>query len=441
MKTARCCTGGPFSSVSYSRRLHSLCFGASHNHKVLLESERALGGDRAFPEGVCSMTSSERIYADYAATTPARPEVIEAMLPYLGEHGYNPSSLHAEGRRARSALDGARESVAACLGAKPKEIIFTGGGSEADNLAIFGIAKLKGRAGRLLSTRIEHHAVAHSLDALADEDWEVDYVEVDERGLVAVDDFTAALGPQTALASIMLANNEIGTVQPIAQLARVAHEHGALFHTDAVQGPVFLKLDVAQLGVDLLSISAHKFYGPKGVGALYVREGTPLAPLLHGGSQEFAKRAGTENVAGIVGMATALQLASAECAQAKQRVERLRDQFEAGVTASAADVRIIGEGAPRLPNISNIAFAGVDADALVMRLDLEGVAVSTGSACAAGSLEPSHVIAALGLDPRWQRSAVRFSFGRMTDAAQIERLIALVCAVVRELRRFSVPTT
>ncbi|GAC1657292.1 MAG: cysteine desulfurase family protein [Vulcanimicrobiaceae bacterium] len=386
--------------------------------------------------------SGERIYADHAATTPARPEVVEAMLPFFTQNGFNPSSVHAEGRRARSAVDLARERIAAVLGARSKEIIITGGGSEADNLALFGVARARSSHGKhIVSTRIEHHAVLHVLQMLAEDGWDVDYLDVDENGGVSTDTFARQLRPDTVLASVMLANNEIGTVQPVAELARVARERGVLFHTDAVQGPAYLDVNVRGLGVDLLSISAHKFYGPKGVGALYVREGTPLVPQVVGGSQEFSKRAGTENVAGIVGMAEALERAAAERDETASRLERLRNEFETKVLLCLNDVRVAAAGVPRLPNLSNISFAGIEADALVMRLDLEGAAVSTGSACAAGSLEPSHVIAALGLDPRWLRAAVRFSFGRATTLEEIDRLAALVGRTVTELRQLSLPAT
>ncbi|MFN2527761.1 MAG: cysteine desulfurase family protein [Candidatus Baltobacteraceae bacterium] len=388
------------------------------------------------------MSTTERIYADHAATTPARPEVVEAMLPFFAEIGFNPSSVHAEGRHARAALDTLRETIARTLSARAKEIVITGGGSEADNLALFGVARAQASRGKhILSTRIEHHAILHSLDMLAEDGWSIDYIDVDGDGLVDVQAFRAALRDDTVLATIMLANNEIGTVQPIAELARIARERSVLFHTDAVQGPAYLDVDVKKLGVDLLSISAHKFYGPKGVGALYVRDGTPISPVLVGGSQEFAKRAGTENLAGIAGLAKALELAAAERPAAALRLAELRDRFERLVQDRLPDVHINGAGAARLPNVSNISFAAVEADALVLRLDLEGAAISTGSACAAGSLEPSHVIAALGLEPRWLQAAVRFSFGRSTDLAQIERLADLVYNIVTDLRRFSVPGT
>lgn len=385
---------------------------------------------------------SGRIYADHAATTPARPEVVEAMLPFFTEGGFNPSSVHEEGRHARSAVDLARESIAAILGARAKEIVFTGGGSEADNLALFGVARALGARGKqIISVRTEHHAILHALDVLAGEGWKIDYLDVNEDGLVLPQAFAAALCEDAVLASVMLANNEIGTLQPVAELAAIARGRGVLFHTDAVQGPAYLDVGVKALGVDLLSISAHKFYGPKGVGALYIREGTPVAPMVVGGSQEFSMRAGTENVAGIVGMAKALELAAAERAQTAAKVGAMRDDFEELVGARLEDLRINAGAVPRLPNISNISFADVDADALVMRLDLEGAAISTGSACAAGSLEPSHVIAALGLAARWQRGAVRFSFGRSTNREQIDRLATLVANVVTELRELSLPTT
>lgn len=377
----------------------------------------------------------ERIYADHAATTPARPEVVEAMLPYFGHGGYNPSSLHAEGRRARSALDDARERVARLLGARAKEIVFTGSGSEADNLAILGVARARREHGRhIVSTAIEHHAVLHSLDSLRDEGFDVTFVPPGEDGAIATEAFERALRADTTLASIMWANNELGTLQPVRQLAAVARRRGVVFHTDAVQLPAYARIDVDDAGVDLLSISAHKFYGPKGVGALYVRSGTPLLPLVLGGSQEFAKRAGTENVAGIVGMAVALELATAELPQSAQRIGGLRDRFEATIVERISGIRINGRAASRLPNVSNVSIDGIEGEALVVRLDLEGVAVSSGSACASGSLEPSHVIAALGLDPRWQRGVVRFSFGRTTTDSQVDRLVDVLDSAVARLR-------
>jgi cysteine desulfurase len=378
---------------------------------------------------------SDRIYADHAATTPVREEVLAAMLPYFDRVGFNASSLHAEGRAARAALDGARASVARLVGAKPREIVFTGGGSEADNLAILGAARARRAEGaHVVTAATEHHAVLHATDVLRAEGFDVTVLPVDGAGRVAPDAFAAALRTDTILASIMLANNELGTLQPVAELARLARARGVLFHTDAVQAPGRVPLDVDELGVDLLALSAHKFYGPKGVGALYVRAGTPLAPLVVGGGQEAGLRAGTENVAGIVGFARAFELAAGEFPVEAFRLRGLRDRFERELAAALPGVRVNGGEAPRLPNVSSIAFDGVDAPTLLVRLDLEGVAASAGSACAAGSVEPSHVIAALAA-PAWvETGTVRFSFGKLTMRQDVERLASMVPRAVGALR-------
>lgn len=375
-----------------------------------------------------------RIYLDHAATTTARPEAVEAMVPLLAG-GFNPSSLHAEGRAARAALDEARAAVAGVLGAAPREIVFTGSGSEADVLAIAGAARASAARGRhVVTTAIEHHAVLHAVDVLERDGWEVTRLPVDARGLVDPAIFAAALTPQTTLASVIYANNEIGVVQPIAELAALARARGVLFHTDAVQAAGWLPLDVRALGIDLLSLSAHKVYGPKGVGALWVRAGTPLEPLVVGGGQEHGRRAGTENVAGIAGFARALALAEAERAEAGPRVARLRDALEAGIAGAVPEVAVNGAGAPRLPAILSVAFAGVPADALLIRLDLEGIAASAGSACAAGSLEPSHVAAALGLDARHRLGVIRFSLGRTTTQAEIDEVVRRLPGLVAGVR-------
>lgn len=380
---------------------------------------------------------TDRIYLDHAATTPARPEVVEAMLPFFTQGAFNPSSLHAEGRQAREALDSARERIAACLGARPKEITFTAGGSEADNLAIIGTARaLAGRGKHVITTTIEHHAVAHAFDALEAEGWRVTRLGVDANGVVDPQAFAAALSADTTLASVMLANNEIGTLQPIAEIARLAHANGTVLHTDAVQACGQMPIDARVLGADLIAISAHKFYGPKGVGALYVREGTPLVPLVVGGSQEYGRRAGTENVAGAVGMATALELAMAELAQTAPRVSALRDRLQAGIVEAIDDVVVNGAGAARLPNNCNIGFGRLNAETLLMRLDLEGVAVSSGSACASGTFEPSHVITAIGLDAIHARGVVRFSLGRLTTAEAVDRVLKLLPGVIAGVRAF-----
>ncbi|HTV94083.1 MAG TPA: cysteine desulfurase family protein [Verrucomicrobiae bacterium] len=376
-----------------------------------------------------------RIYLDHAATTPLNADVLAEMLPYFIESGHNPSSLHAEGRRARAGLDRARDRVAAALGVARKEVTFVGSGSEADNQAILSVARTyRGRGTHVVSTRIEHHAVLHALDALRDEGFDVTVLPVDERGLIDPAAFAAALRDDTVLASVMYVNNEIGVVQPIAQLAAIARERGVLFHTDAVQGAGLIDIRPRELGVDLLSLSAHKFYGPKGVGILYVRDGLVLPPLVHGGGQEFGRRSGTENVAGIVGLAAALERAVAGTSERAVRVAALRDRLEAGIRARAGDVRVNGADAPRLPNNSNISFAGIDSEALLMRFDLEGIAVSAGSACTSGALEPSHVIAALNVEPRWQQGVIRFSLGEATTEEEIDRVLEVVPRMTAELR-------
>lgn len=375
-----------------------------------------------------------RIYLDHAATTTVRPEVVEVMVPLLGE-GYNPSSQHAEGRAARAALDEARLAVARVLGAAPREVVFTGGGSEADVLAIVGVARARAAAGRhVVTSAIEHHAVLHAVDVLERAGWHVTRLPVDRHGLVDPEAFAAALTLQTTLASVMLANNEIGAIEPIAQLARIARGRGVVFHTDAVQAAGWLPLDVEALGVDLLSLSAHKFNGPKGVGVLYVRRGTPLEPLIVGGGQEHGLRAGTENLAGIAGLARALTLAEQERAESAVRVGRLRDSLEEAAVASIPDVVVNAAGAPRLPSILSLAFADVPSDALLMRLDLEGIAASAGSACAAGSLEPSHVAAALGLSTRHRFGVIRLSLGRTTTQAEIDRVARRLPGLLADVR-------
>lgn len=382
--------------------------------------------------------TSERIYLDHAATTPVRPEVVEAMLPYFAQNGYNASSVHSEGRAARAALDDARERVARCLGAKSKEIVFTSGGSEADNLALIGVARaLRGRGRHIVSTAVEHHAVLHALEALRDDGWEVTLLAVDAEGRISPDAFRSALRADTVLASVICVNNEIGTVQPIADLAAPARERGVVFHTDAVQAAAYLPVDAGVLGADLFSLAAHKFYGPKGTGLLYVREGTPLVPILHGGSQEFAKRAGTENVAGIIGLARALELAIGERAEAAARLATLRDGFEQEVLARVPDVRINGGGATRAPHISSMSFLGVTSEQLLMRLDIDGLAVSAGSACASGAVEASHVVAALRLPEPWMRGVIRFSLGRSTTAAQMRRAAKVLEQAIADLRSIS----
>ena len=376
-----------------------------------------------------------RIYLDHAATTPARPEAVAAMLPLLRESSFNPSSIHAEGRAARAALDRARHAVARVLGAKAREIVFTASGTESVGLALVGAARAAANRGRhVVTTVAEHRAVLRAMDVLESDGWAITRLPVDSAGLIDVDAFSAALRPDTTVASVMLANNELGSIAPIAALAAVARRAGVVFHSDAVQAPGLLALDVTALGVDLLSISAHKFYGPKGAGALYVRSGTPVAAQIVGGSQEFGLRAGTENLAGIAGLAVALELAQAERAANVVRLAALRDRLEAGITAAIPEVRLNGAGAARLANVSSIAFAGVSAATLLVRLDLEGIAASAGSACAAGSLEPSHVVEALGLPAHYRRGVLRFSLGHSNTGGETERVIAILPQLVAEVR-------
>lgn len=382
--------------------------------------------------------NSIRIYFDHAATTPVRREVADAMRDAADQCNFNPSSLHFEGRRARAALDAARDRVAAAIGSYRDEIVFTSGGTEAGNLALLGAMRAAPRPAHVVASAIEHRAVLASLDRLCEEGFETSLVAVDRVGRVDPVGFEHSLRPDTVLASIMYANNEVGTVQPIAELSEIARRRGVLFHTDAVAAPSWLPIDVQTLGVDLLSISAHKFYGPKGVGLLYVRRGVPVASLIAGGGQESGRRSGTENLAGIVGMARALELAVAERERVAEEVGALRDRLESGIRSRVADVSVNAGGASRLPNCCNLSFAGVDPTALVIALDLAGVSASAGSACTSGTLEPSHVLAAMdaeGTSP----GGVRFSLGTATTPADVERVLGILPAAVADLRNASPP--
>jgi cysteine desulfurase len=376
------------------------------------------------------------IYLDHAATTPLDPAVLAAMLPYLVEQYGNPSSIHALGRTALDALDGARETVSAVLGAGPKEIIFTGGGSEADNLAVKGVALAQRQAGRthVIVSAVEHHAVLDAAEALRPLGFELTLLPVDEHGRVGPNDLRAAIRSDTAVVSVMYANNEVGTVQPIAELAAICRERGVPFHTDAVQAPGLLPLDVSALGVDLLTIAAHKCYGPKGVGALYVRRGTPLMPLIHGGGQERRRRAGTENVAGVVGLAAALRAAEERRASYAAHCAMLRDRLVSGVLAQVPEARLNGHPTERLANNANIALAGVEGESVLLLLDQRGIAASSGSACSSGSLEASHVLLAMGLPHDLAISAVRFTVGRSTTETDVEVVLEVLPGVVEQLR-------
>ena len=373
----------------------------------------------------------QRIYLDHAATTPLRPEVRAAMEPYLSADGFgNPSSLHADGQRAKRALDAARDTLACALGAQFSEITFTSGGTEADNAALVGVMLARGRGSHLITTQIEHEAVietAHFLEKLG---FSVTYLPVDEQGRVAPRSVADALTDRTALVSVMHANNEVGTVQPLREIADLVHAHEAYLHTDAVQTFSQLPVNVHDLGVDLLSVSAHKIYGPKGVGALYVRSGIPIEPLLHGGGQERERRAGTENVPAIAGFGEAVRLLLPEREAVAARLTLLRDTFLAALRQRVPSMVLNGHPAERLPNNINLSFPGLDAETLLLTLDRAGISASSGSACTSGSIEPSHVLTAMGLPDDRVNSAIRLTLGRDTTRAEVDRAVDILAGIV-----------
>jgi cysteine desulfurase len=378
----------------------------------------------------------QRIYLDHNATTPLAPEALEAMLPFLREDYGNASSLHWFGQRARAAAEEARAQVAALIGAEPSEVVFTGSGSESDNMALRGVAaRAKKPRHRIVTSAVEHHAVIRTTAAMRDEGQPVELLGVDAEGRVDPDEARERVDERTALVSVMLANNETGVLQPVRETARLAHEHGALVHCDAVQAAAKVPVDVGELDVDLLTLSAHKIYGPKGVGGLYVRRGTAIAPLVRGGSQERNRRAGTVNVAGVVGFGAAAALARERLEHDAARLRELRDRLEVQLLALAGASRNGGE--PRVPNTTSISFDGCDAEALLMTLDLEGVAVSTGAACAAGGVEPSHVLKAMGLPPERVESSLRLSLGRATTEEEVDRAAEIIRTCVERQRQSS----
>ncbi len=384
--------------------------------------------------------AEREIYLDHAATTPVDQQVVAAMLPFLSDSFGNPSSIHRMGRAALDALDQSREAVADVLGAHYKEIVFTGGGSEADNLAIKGVAQAQRQAGKgahLITSAIEHHAVLHTFEYLEAEGFEVTVLPVDSDGLVDPERLRGAIRPDTVLASIMYANNEIGVVQPLAELGAVCRERGVPFHSDAVQAPGALPVRVDALNVDLLTITAHKFYGPKGVGALYVRRGTPLLPLINGGGQERRRRAGTENVAGVVGLAAALRLSEERREAQVAHCAALRDRLVAGVLERIPHSSLNGHPERRLPNNANIAFDYVEGESVLLLLDQHGIYASSGSACTSGSLEASHVLRALGLPEERAIGSVRFTVGKGTTAEDIDYLLDILPGLIDRLRSVS----
>lgn len=377
----------------------------------------------------------QTIYLDHNATTPLRPEVLEAMLPYLSAHCGNPSSVHWAGRKAKQGLEEARERVAAFLNARPAEVLFTSGGTESNNLALRGVLwAARGKGMHVITTAIEHSSILEPLRMLTREGFSVTTLPVDNEGRVNAEDLTAALRPETVLVSVGLANHEVGTIQPIAALSRVTRERGILLHVDAVQAAGKLPLHVNHLGVDLLSLAAHKIYGPKGMGALYVRKGTSLLPVMGGGAQEREKRPGTENVAAAVGFAVAATLAAQEIECNAAHFLRLTTRLWEGIRERVPYVSLHGPERDRLANTLNVGFAGAAGEGLMMGLDLAGIAVSTGSACAAGSIEPSHVLLALGCDEAAAKSAIRFSVGRNTTEEEIDRVLEVLPGVVERVR-------
>jgi cysteine desulfurase len=386
----------------------------------------------------CFSAAAMYIYFDYNSTTPVDRSVLDAMLPFFSEKFGNASSIHSSGQCGRSAVDAARDSVAKFIGAKPAEIVFTSGGTEADNLALFGSVSASNHSRKhIITTAIEHHAVLNAAQSLREQGIDVTFVSVGAAGVVDPQDIRRALRPDTILISVMHANNELGTIQPVEEIGRIAAEADVYFHCDAVQSAGKLPLDVNRLGVNLLSISAHKIYGPKGVGALYVRTGTPLHPQFHGGHHERDRRPGTENVPGIVGFGKAAELAKINLEADSARIEILRNRLEEVLLNTLPSVRVNGNRSRRVANTTNLAFAAAGGEALVIALDLQGIACSTGAACSSGAVEPSHVLLAIGLSPEEARSSLRFSLGRATTAAEIDRAIAIIPPTVERLRALS----
>jgi cysteine desulfurase len=388
-----------------------------------------------------------RVYLDFNATTPVEPEVLDAMLPYFSAEFANAASIHTPGQRARAAVETAREQVAALIGARPQEIVFTSGGTESDNHAIFGIvsSSLASFASstsltshpHIISTAIEHEAVLNTCQALEKVGVHVTYLTTDREGQIDLDELRSAIRPETILITIMHANNELGTVQPLEEIGRIAKEADVYFHTDAVQSAGKVPIDVNKLQVDLLSLSGHKLYAPKGIGALYVRGGTRLRQLLYGGHHQRGFRPGTENVAAIVGLGKAAELARRSLAEDARRIAALRDKLQQGLLQSVPQSRVNGGGAPRTPNTTNLVFPGVEGEALLIALDLKGLACSTGAACSSGAVEPSHVLTAIGLPADEARASLRFSLGRHTTPAEIEFALNVVPAAVSQLRELS----
>ncbi|MBI2832724.1 MAG: cysteine desulfurase NifS [Chloroflexi bacterium] len=378
------------------------------------------------------------IYLDYAATTPARPEVVEAMLPYFTEVFGNPSSIYSCGQEARGAVEEARGKVAALIGAGHDELVFTSGGTEADNFAFKGVAHARESKGNhIITTPIEHHAVLETCKFLEKRGFQVTYLPVDQYGMVDPDDVRKAITSKTILISVMHANNEVGTIEPLAEISKIAREAGVYFHTDAVQTTGHIPANVNELGVDLLSISAHKLYGPKGVGALYIRKGTRLVSFMHGGEQESRRRAGTENVPSIAGFGRAAELAGQDMSEEAQRLTLLRDRLINGLSERIESIHLNGHPTKRLPNNVSVTFDFVEGESICLNLDLEGICSSTGSACSSSSLEPSHVLLAMGVPREQAHGSLRFTLGKWTTDEDIDSVLEVVPRVIGKLRAMS----
>jgi len=381
---------------------------------------------------------TRRIYLDNAATTPVHPEVMEEMLPYFSEKFGNPSSIHSFGREAKEAMDRARERVAKAFGANPEEIYFTGGGSEADNWALKGVAFANRHKGNhIITSKIEHHAITHTCEYLEKHGFEVTYLDVDEYGMIDIDQLRKAIKDTTILISIMFANNEIGTIQPIEEIGMIAREKGIYFHTDAVQAVGNVPIDVEKLNIDMFSMSGHKIRGPKGVGVLYVRKGVKMHNLIHGGAQERRRRAGTENVASIVGLGKAVELATQNLGNHVQRLTYLRDKLTNGIMEKVDYVRLNGHPVKRLPNNVNLCFEFIEGESLLLSLDMVGIAASSGSACTSGSLDPSHVLLAIGLPHEIAHGSLRLTLGDITTEEDIEYVLEQLPPIVDRLRAIS----
>lgn len=382
--------------------------------------------------------SDRMIYLDHAATTPTRSEVVEAMLPYFTQKYGNPSSIYSVGRESKKAIEEARETVAKVIGAQPREIFFTGSGTEADNWAIKGVAYANRQKGKhIITTSIEHHAVLHTCQYLESEGFEVTYLPVDPDGLITPEQVREAIRPDTILISIMFANNEIGTIQPIAEIGKIAKEKRIYFHTDAVQAMGNVNINVEELNVDLLSMSAHKFYGPKGIGALYVRKGVKMTSFMHGGAQERGRRASTENVASIVGLAKALEIASENMEQYNRRLISLRDRTIDEIQKKVPFIKLNGHRKKRLPGNVNFSFEFIEGESLLLMLDMKGIAASSGSACTSGSLDPSHVLLAIGLPHEIAHGSLRITFGEDNSDMDVDYLMEVLPPIVQRLREMS----